>query len=77
MLSELQPQVSDIKLGEKTDVHAHLKDILSNKKIFGHDLYEIGLGEVVEDYFASQITGVGAVRKTLEATLTKYAKKID
>ncbi|KRK88773.1 mannitol dehydrogenase family protein [Lentilactobacillus sunkii] len=76
MLSELQPKVADIKLGEKTDVHAHLKDILSNKKIFGHDLYAIGLGEVVEGYFASQIAGVGAVRKTLEDTLSKYAKEI-
>ncbi|MEE8824727.1 polyol:NADP oxidoreductase [Lentilactobacillus sunkii] len=76
MLSELQPKVADIKLGEKTDVHAHLKDILSNTKIFGHDLYAIGLGDVVEGYFASQIAGIGAVRKTLEDTLSKYAKEI-
>ncbi len=77
LLSELQPKVQDIKLGEKTDVHAHLKDILSNQKIFGHDLYEIGLGDVVEGYFTSQISGVGAVRKTLEDTLSKYAKQIN
>lgn len=77
LLSELQPKVNDIKLGEKTDVHAHLKDILSNKSIFGHDLYEVGLGEKVENYFASQISGVGAVRKTLEDTLSKYAKQIN
>lgn len=76
LLSELQPKVQDIKLGENTDVHAHLKDILSNEKIFGHDLYAIGLGDVVEGYFASQISGLGAVRKTLEDTLSKYAKQI-
>lgn len=77
LLAELQPKVQDIKLGENTDVHAHLKDILSNQKIFGHDLYEIGLGDVVEGYFTSQISGVGAVRKTLEDTLSKYAKQIN
>lgn len=77
LLTELQPKVSDIKLGEKTDVHAHLKDILSNKSIFGHDLYEVGLGEKVENYFASQISGTGAVRKTLKETLAKYAKDVD
>lgn len=77
LLSELQPKVSDIKLGEKTDVHAHLKDILANKAIFGHNLYEVGLGEKVEKYFDPQISGIGAVRKTLEATLSKYAKEIN
>lgn len=77
LLSELQPKVSDIKLGDKTDVHAHLKDILSNKSIFGHDLYAIGLGEKVEAYFASQISGTGAVRKTLAEALAKYAKNVD
>lgn len=76
LLAELQPKVSDIKLGEKTDVHAHLKNILANKSIFDHDLYAIGMGETVENYFAQQISGVGAVRKTLEDTLSKYAQSI-
>lgn len=76
LLAELQPKVSDIKLGEKTDVHAHLKDILANKSIFGHDLYAIGMGETVENYFAQQISGTGAVRKTLEDTLSKYAQNV-
>ncbi|WP_283679664.1 mannitol dehydrogenase family protein [Lentilactobacillus sp. Marseille-Q4993] len=77
LLDELQPKVADIHLGDKdVDVHGHLKDILSNKAIFGHDLYEIGLGSKVEDFFAKQIIGVGAVRKTLHDTLAEYAKPI-
>ncbi len=74
LLTELQPKVSDIKLGEDVNVHEHLKDILANKAIFGHDLYEIGLADQVESYFAKQISGKGAVRATLKATLAEFSK---
>ncbi|WP_283680257.1 mannitol dehydrogenase family protein [Lentilactobacillus sp. Marseille-Q4993] len=76
LYDELHAKVADIKLGEETDVHAHLKDILSNERIFGHNLYEVGLGEKVEEYFKSQISGKGAVRKTLVDTLARYEKQI-
>ena len=43
-----------------------LKPILSNQKIFGVDLYEAGLADLVTEYFRSMIAGPGAVRATLE-----------
>ena len=42
-----------------------LRGILSNQKIFGVDLYEAGLADLVIDYFRSMIAGPGAVRATL------------
>ena len=42
-----------------------LREILSNQKIFGVDLYEAGLADKVLGYFASMIKGPGAVRETL------------
>ncbi len=44
------------------------KALLSNANIFGHDLYEIGLGERVEAVYAEMNTGIGAIR----ATIKKY-----
>ena len=45
-----------------------LKEILSNKNIFGVDLYEAGLAEKVEGLYHELSAGKGAVR----ATLKKY-----
>ena len=42
--------------------------ILKDKRIFGVDLYEVGLAEKVLQYFNELIAGKGAVR----ATLKKY-----
>ena len=47
-----------------------LQPILSNDKIFAVNLYEVGLGETVENYFKELVAGPGAVRATLE----KYVK---
>lgn len=76
LLSQLQTHVSDIELGKPTNVHDHLKNILANEEIFGHDLYAIGLGSKVEDYFAEEIAGADAVRGTLSGTLAKFAQPI-
>ena len=46
MLDEVRPYVADIKLGDSFDADAKLKDILSNTKIFGVNLYEAGLAEL-------------------------------
>ena len=43
-----------------------LKDILSNQKIFGVNLYETGLADLVIEDFRSMIAGPGAVRATLK-----------
>lgn len=69
MLTILKPLAEGIKLGDKTEIHDKLKGILSNKGIFGVDLYEAGLGEKVESMFAELIEGTGAVRKTLKKYL--------
>jgi fructuronate reductase len=68
LLPELQAQLSRVKLGDKTLKKNILKPILSNEKIFAVDLYQVGLGEKVEEMFMELIAGPGAVR----ATLKKY-----
>ena len=45
-----------------------LREILSNKNIFGLDLYGAGLAEKVEGLYRELFAGKGAVR----ATLKKY-----
>lgn len=66
LLATLRTYVSDTKLNATEKVGNKLKPILSNAEIFGLDLYDIGLGEKIEDYFNEMITGIGAVRSTLE-----------
>ena len=65
MLSQLMPLLAEVKLGQPCDVHATLQPILSNATIMGSDLYEVGLANQVEEYFARLIAGPGAVRAEL------------
>ncbi|WP_271809189.1 mannitol dehydrogenase family protein [Clostridium beijerinckii] len=69
LLDELRKYVSDIKLGTKESAKDSLKPILINEEIFGVNLYTVGLGEKIEGYFNELISGVGAVRATLEKYL--------
>jgi fructuronate reductase len=64
------PIVAGVKLGEKVDAHTVLKPLLENQKIWGVDLYEIGMADKVCAYFEEMVAGTGAVRATLE----KYVK---
>jgi fructuronate reductase len=66
MLESLTKIVADIKLGKAENVHETLIKILTNKSIFGVDLYEVGLGEKIETYFKELIAGKGAIRSTLK-----------
>ncbi|MBU3143287.1 mannitol dehydrogenase family protein [Clostridium sp. CF012] len=66
MLSSLTPILADVKLDKDFDVHETLIKILSNKSIFGVDLYEVGLGEKVEAHFKELTAGKGAIRLTLK-----------
>lgn len=68
LLDTVRPYVADFKLGEKADVESALKPVLENAKIFGVNLYEVGMAEQVCEYFAELIAGKGAIR----ATLKKY-----
>ena len=67
LLDTVCPVVSGIKLGD-TDVEETIKPLLTNKAIFGVDLYEVGLAELTVQYFTELIAGPGAIR----ATLKKY-----
>ena len=71
LLDTVCPYVTGFKLGEMDDVaeiEAAVKPVLENKKIFGVNLYEVGMAEKVCEYLKEMTSGVGAVR----ATLKKY-----
>lgn len=65
LLEELQTYITKVEFGNSESAANHLQPILSNQRIFGVDLYEIGLGDKVETFFKSLINGPGAVRTTL------------
>ena len=66
MLSLLTTIIADIKFNQTQNVHETLIKILSNKSIFGVNLYEVGLGEKIETYFKELIQGKGSIRLTLK-----------
>lgn len=69
LLDTVCPYVAGFKLGEVGDVaeiEAALKPVLENAKIFGVNLYEVGMAETVCGYFKELTAGVGAVRATLQ-----------
>lgn len=66
LLAEVIPYVASISLGDKGPFHDQLKPILSNTAIFGVNLYEVGLGETVENYFEELVASKGAIRGTLK-----------
>jgi len=61
--ADLKKELSGISLGS---TNADVRSILTNKQIFGIDLYEAGLGEKVTAFFTEMLASPGAVRKTLE-----------
>lgn len=69
MLDMLKAQLSEVKFGDINTVGSNLKPILSNEVLFGVNLYEVGLGEKIEDYFKELIAGKNAVRDTLKKYL--------
>lgn len=48
------------------DVEQAVKPVLENAKIFGVNLYEAGMAELVCGYFAEMLAGKGTVRETLK-----------
>ena len=67
LLETVCPVVAGIKFGD-TDVEEMIRPLLTNRAIFGVDLYEAGLAGLTVQYFKELIAGAGAVR----ATLKKY-----
>lgn len=68
LLDRVRPYVADIKLGDKVDAQSILKPLLTDSSIFGVDLDQVGLADLVCDYFTEMIAGAGAI----ETTLAKY-----
>lgn len=68
MLDYLDDQLAGITLGGAQIQEKQLYRLLSNKQIFGANLYEIGLADRVTEMLNELIAGPGAVR----ATLRKY-----
>lgn len=69
MLSMLQEEMKGIKFGNPKSYNGQLKKVLKNENIFGVNLEEAGLSDLVEKYFVEMIEGAGAVHKTLEKYL--------
>lgn len=66
LLDTVCPYVADISLAQTTGLEEKIRPVLENAKIFGVNLYEAGLADLVCRYFAELTAGKGAVRKTLE-----------
>lgn len=69
MLDELRSYIKDVEFGKSGLFTKELIPILSNKNIFGVNLYDVGLGKKVESYFEELVAGKGFVRKTLKRYL--------
>ncbi len=68
MAAELKALLEGIQVGRPETYKGQLKGILSNANIFGMDLYDAGIGGLIEAMFLEEIAGPGAVR----AVLKKY-----
>lgn len=66
MIPELKEQLAGIEVGKPESYKGQLKPILSNANIFGINLYDAGIGEMIEDMFVEEIAGAGAVRNVLK-----------
>ena len=69
LYESLARSLSTVKLGQAGPFHEVLAPILSDHRIFAVNLYEAGLGERVEQYFAELMAGPGAVTNTLKRHL--------
>ncbi|HAN44658.1 MAG TPA: hypothetical protein DCP97_04630 [Ruminococcaceae bacterium] len=77
LLDTVCPYVADFKLGDKVTsdkARERLSGILSNSAIFGVDLIETGIANLVCMYFAELISREGAVRATLRKYVTREEK---
>ncbi|MGL5903404.1 MAG: mannitol dehydrogenase family protein [Cetobacterium sp.] len=70
LLEELKANLNSIKYLDSISYEkGKLNKILSNKNIFGVDLVQIGMADLIEEYFLGMMKEVGGVRKTLERIL--------
>ena len=66
---ELQTMLSGIVVGKPETYSGQLRDILSTASVFGLDLTVTPLADKIENYFISELSGPGAVRRTLHEAL--------
>ena len=66
LLDSVTPYVAGFQLSDAPKDLSVLDPLLQNAKIFGVDLVEAGLADLVKSYFAELSSGVGAVAATLE-----------
>lgn len=69
MLEELSSRLSGVEYDKPDSVDGKLSSILSNKELFGVDLYEAGLAERIELYLKMMLHGKDSVRKTLQTVI--------
>lgn len=66
LLDEASAYVRNYELTDAPKDLSGLDGLLSNGRIFGVDLVQIGMADLVKQYFAELSAGVGAVARTLE-----------
>lgn len=71
LLETVIPYVADFGLSQEPKDLSKLDTLLANEKIFGVNLFEVGLADLVKKYFAELSSGVGAVA----ATVKKYVNE--
>ena len=71
LLETVTPYVADFELSEKPKDLSKLDALLENEKIFGVNLFEAGLADLVKKYFAQLSSGVGAVAATVKKYVTE------
>ena len=72
LLPDVCKYVEKIQIDKEFDVHSAVEDLLKKKEIFGVDLYDAGLAEKVENYFAKLCMKNGAVRSVLHEVVTNF-----
>lgn len=71
MAEEMQRQLASVAFGEPDSLKDQLKWILSNENVFFINLYEAGIGDLIEQIFREEIAGPGAVRTTIQKYLAE------
>lgn len=70
LLVQLQEIVSGLSFGAETQDKAVMQKLFTRQDVFGVDLYQLGLGEKLEEMTQQLFSGPGAVRRTLHQYVT-------
>ncbi len=66
LLETVCPYVEGIEIGKDINVEERIKPLLENEKIFGVNLYSVGMAKTVCEYFTQMNQAKGAIRKVLK-----------